>query len=252
MNNIEHLYDFLVEARKIPSFGTSDERLRDGGWWVVTICSTNRDADALTEANHLALANILDAVDPDGAHHDVMHASHWGVGWCDQFIIDPTHEPTARAVAEAGCALSDYPVLNESLYSDIEARRHEDERCDEGCSHCEHERDIPPDGCAVSRDVTVWIDEDCSTLGPAATQSDLKAYQQSLADHLAERFPGRSISVETVLGGERAGRVSTDDEIAEYVRELHSGDGWVDLLPDSEENGPFDTEREAIADARGR
>lgn len=79
---------------------------------------------------------------------------------------------------------------------------------------------------------TVYIDHDYLSLGPDATQADLDGYSQNLATHLAERFPGREITVEQVLGGKRAGRVCPgDDEIDEYVRELQAGDDWVDLLP---------------------
>lgn len=78
---------------------------------------------------------------------------------------------------------------------------------------------------------TVYVDQDFLTLGPDATQTDLDVYVENLATHLAERFPGREITIETILGGQRAGRVCPqDDAIDEYVRDLNAGDGWIELL----------------------
>jgi hypothetical protein len=85
--------------------------------------------------------------------------------------------------------------------------------------------------------VTVYINEDYTTLGEAATQQDLDRYQANLEAHLEERFE-RPVSVQTILGGRRCGRqCPEDDDIDEYVRDLERGDGWVEILaegaPDS-------------------
>lgn len=78
--------------------------------------------------------------------------------------------------------------------------------------------------------ITVYINEDYSTLGVGATQDDLDRYAENLEEHLSLRF-GRDVTVETCLGGERAGRKCLqDDEINDYVRELEAGDGWVEIL----------------------
>ncbi len=77
---------------------------------------------------------------------------------------------------------------------------------------------------------TVYIDQDYASLGPAATQSDLDRYAEKLAGHLASKF-GCIVQVKQVLGGKRAGRSCiTSDEIDEYVRELKTGEGWIELL----------------------
>lgn len=80
--------------------------------------------------------------------------------------------------------------------------------------------------------ITVYIDQDYSTLGADATQADLDGYAANLAAHLTEKF-GRKIDVEQVLGGARGGmRCSPDDdEISDYVQELEGTDGWLELLP---------------------
>ena len=76
----------------------------------------------------------------------------------------------------------------------------------------------------------VYIDRDPSSLGEAATQADLDRYAGNLARHLFQRF-GRSFEVRQVLGGEVAGHKCLGDvEVDDYVRDLESGEGWIDLL----------------------
>jgi hypothetical protein len=150
MNTIEHAWTFLIEVRKIPSFATSEERLNTGGWMIASIGGTNRDADLITASNHYTAADMLKEVDPDYAAHDWITCSHWAVGWVQHLIVDPTNEAVLRAVGEIGCALADYPILNELRYSEMELEWHSGGRCGEGCSYCEYERearrDVEP-GC---------------------------------------------------------------------------------------------------------
>lgn len=77
---------------------------------------------------------------------------------------------------------------------------------------------------------TIYIDSDASTLGPDATQSDLDRYAENLAAHLAEKFPGTDITIRQTLGGGSVDCCPENDEIAEYVTDLQSGDGWTELL----------------------
>lgn len=78
--------------------------------------------------------------------------------------------------------------------------------------------------------VTVYIDQDCKTLGPDATADDLETYRSRLEAHLEEHF-GRDVTVRTQLGGQVAGsKCPADEEIDEYVRDLEAGDGWLELM----------------------
>ncbi len=141
MNAIEHAWSFLTEARKIPSFATSDDRLKSGEWMIASIGGTNRDADLITECNHEVVVDSMLAIDPDGAAHDWINCSHWGVGWVKHLIVDPTNEAILKAVGEIGCALESYPILDESKYSEMEMQVHDDGACAECCSHCEIEKE---------------------------------------------------------------------------------------------------------------
>jgi len=82
----------------------------------------------------------------------------------------------------------------------------------------------------TTKNVTIYIDSDASGLGPDATQDDLEQYAQNLATHIAERFPGRDVTVTQELGGGPRGYCPEDEEIAEYVRDLEAGDEWTELL----------------------
>jgi hypothetical protein len=140
MNAIEHAWGFLTEARKIPSFATSDERLRDGTWMIASVGGTHRDADVVEASNHYTVADMLKEVDPDYAAHDWITCSHWAVGWVQHLIVDPSNEAILRAVGEIGCALSEYPILSENRHSQLEMEWHEEGKCGEGCSRCEAEK----------------------------------------------------------------------------------------------------------------
>ena len=76
--------------------------------------------------------------------------------------------------------------------------------------------------------ITVYIDQDYLTLGGAATQDDLDAYANNLANHLGDKFPGKSFDVEQVLNPRDP--CPGDEAVSEYVRDLQRGDGWLDLL----------------------
>ena len=80
------------------------------------------------------------------------------------------------------------------------------------------------------KQITIYIDSDASGLGPDATQADLDQYAENLATHIAERFPGRDVTVTQALGGGPRGYCPDDEDIADYMRDLESGDDWTELL----------------------
>lgn len=139
MNAIDHAWEFLAEARKVPSFATCDERLISGGWMIALIGGVHRDCTALDAANAAEIYERLAAVDPNGEAHDTLGCSHWAVGWYDHLIVDPGNEAVLKAIGECGLALAEYPILNEMRYSCLEADWHYEGKCGEGCSfeHCQ-------------------------------------------------------------------------------------------------------------------
>ena len=131
----------IINRSELRDFGTSDARINGGTWAIARIGSVHRDSDALDVANHESLIARLEAVDPDGAHHEVMHCGHWAVGWIDHVIVDVSHAGVMGVLATAMGDLEDYPILDEMHYSEVEQGMHEDGECREHCSECEYERE---------------------------------------------------------------------------------------------------------------
>ena len=79
--------------------------------------SQTRDSDALTRSNFECGLEVL------GGESETIHVvreGHWAVGWVEWIAI---HESYAKAILKADellCKLSDYPVLNESHFSELE------------------------------------------------------------------------------------------------------------------------------------
>jgi len=79
--------------------------------------SQSRDADALTRSNFEC---GLESLGGESETVIVVREGHWAVGWIEWIAI---HESDADAILKAEdmlCALSDYPVLNESHFSELE------------------------------------------------------------------------------------------------------------------------------------
>lgn len=102
--------------------------------WCITF-STHRDDDVAGKANwDVMLEQLNERFGKAGEKWEVMHASHWAVGWADQIIL-PVVEVVAiddfgdavYAVTEQFAwaleikgALEEYPLLDETRYSEME------------------------------------------------------------------------------------------------------------------------------------
>lgn len=77
----------------------------------------SRDSDTLTRSNFEC---GLEALEGESDTVIVVRESHWAVGWVEWIAI---HESDVRSIIRAEgmlCALSDYPVLDESHFSELE------------------------------------------------------------------------------------------------------------------------------------
>lgn len=92
------------------------------GEYVIT--SQHRDSDALERSNY---ARILEDLSKLAAEHGApdsvydWRAGHWAVGWVEYIMVKPD-APSAvlQAAVEIVCALEDYPVYDESDWSELE------------------------------------------------------------------------------------------------------------------------------------
>lgn len=93
--------------------------LRDQGLWLVVPCGLNRDSDCLDESNFACAVNML------GGESDTVEVhrfGHWGCGWFEIIIINP-ESPQAATAHKLCDALAEYPILDESDWSERECNR---------------------------------------------------------------------------------------------------------------------------------
>lgn len=108
--------------------------------WFVGLGQT-RDSDTLTRSNFEVFLKALRELpevtvdDTENAQQDwrtyeevwtetdtvyVVQESHWACGWIDWIAIHPKNEAAIKLADEMLCALSDYPVLDDEHFSELE------------------------------------------------------------------------------------------------------------------------------------
>jgi hypothetical protein len=109
------------------------------GWYVGL--GRNRDSDTLTESNFRVFLKALRELpevyvdDSENASQSwrylnddwsevdsvqVVQESHWACGWIDWIAIHPDNQAALQLADEMLCALSDYPILNECDWSELQ------------------------------------------------------------------------------------------------------------------------------------
>lgn len=109
------------------------------GWFVGL--SQTRDSDTLTRSNFEVFLKALRELpevlvdDTENAEQSyrterehwsetntvfVVQESHWLCGWIDWIAIHPKNEAAIKLADEMLCALSDYPVLDDEHWSELE------------------------------------------------------------------------------------------------------------------------------------
>jgi hypothetical protein len=96
--------------------------------WIVAPVSKTRDSDPLARANFDATLRELGG---ESESVEIHRFSHWGPGWFEVIIIDPTDAARVKTAQDIEDALSDYPIVDESLFSEYE---HND--CEETWNNC--------------------------------------------------------------------------------------------------------------------
>jgi hypothetical protein len=90
--------------------------------WLVAPVTRTRDSGPTDESNFQA---FLDGLGGEGDSVEVHRFGHWGPGWYEIIIIDPSAEDIVAKAEEMEGALSNYPVLDDE---DLSKREHEAER----------------------------------------------------------------------------------------------------------------------------
>lgn len=87
-------------------------------WWVVGVVQT-RDSGCLDRSNYRSALRAFEEADPEGNDHEEHRFGHWGPGWFDIILVRPDSE-CERIADKIECGLADYPVVNESDFSELE------------------------------------------------------------------------------------------------------------------------------------
>jgi hypothetical protein len=134
--------------------------LEDQQSWLVVPVGQNRDSGPLERSNFRVAQKILDDA---GVNHEVHRFGHWGPGWFEIILVEPT-EIGQKSVEQMIKSLADYPVLDDM---DLGAEELEDRQSTwENC----YESDIRR---AVDREIYErWGDDGDSAL---ALVPDLRA-----------------------------------------------------------------------------
>ena len=106
-------------------------------------CGRHRDSDALERANFLAMLIALGFDGNENAPHwcpldgdgeptrVIVRENHWAVGWVEWIAIHKSDDAGLMIADEVAERLQDYPIVDETLYSEIE-----DEDCRETWANC--------------------------------------------------------------------------------------------------------------------
>lgn len=107
--------DYRPTPHDRPGLGSEGQE----DWRVIPVIQT-RDSEALERSNfRVALARV-EALDSEGEDHQVHRFGHWGPGWFEVIVVRPT--PAMLSLAgEIACSLADYPILDESDFSELES-----------------------------------------------------------------------------------------------------------------------------------
>lgn len=85
--------------------------------WLVAPVSQTRDSGCLDRANFQA---TLASLDGESEHVEVHRFGHWGPGWFEIILVAPGAWDQLQELAEIKDALEGYPVVDESLLSELE------------------------------------------------------------------------------------------------------------------------------------
>lgn len=125
----DHLEDFVKEFKgnweKFESFGWSYWRsgIEDPENWGI-FYTHNRDSGLLDQSNAEAIEKEMELFIENGTAHHESH-NHWACGWINGYsvrVVDENGNITdaARKICELKMAMEEYPVLDESDYSERE------------------------------------------------------------------------------------------------------------------------------------
>ena len=115
--------------------------------WLVLPVSITRDTGAFQKSNFIA---ALKHMGGESETVEVHRFGHWGPGWYEIIIADPSRAPEVEALYKA---LEDYPLLDEDDYSD----RSYSQQCEtwSACYSSDFRKEVI---AAMPEDLQEWIE----------------------------------------------------------------------------------------------
>lgn len=97
--------------------GLNADRFDIGEWYVLPVMQ-NRDSGILTRCNFNCAIEILGT--EENEFIQVHRFNHWANGWFEIILISPDDIKTLEIAEEIISSLSNYPILDEMKYSQME------------------------------------------------------------------------------------------------------------------------------------
>jgi hypothetical protein len=108
---MQHYRDFQPTG-----FDPKGLALPDQQDWLVVPVSQTRDSGPLDQSNFATAVAMLGG---ESETVEIHRFGHWGPGWFEIIIVDPK-SPQAATAKDIESAMADYPVLDESDFSERE------------------------------------------------------------------------------------------------------------------------------------
>lgn len=109
-------------AHQPTAFDPSGAFLPERQDWLVAPVSQTRDSGPLAQSN---FATFLEALEGESDTVEVHRFGHWGPGWYEIILIDPSDLERVAAAERMEEALADYPVLDDEDFSRREYEEYE-------------------------------------------------------------------------------------------------------------------------------
>lgn len=89
-------------------------------WFVAPVMLT-RDSGIRAESNFESFKKSLESLGlTEPGDFEIHRFGHWGPGWFEIILINPESEAAVKDAEETQAALADYPILDDSDYSERE------------------------------------------------------------------------------------------------------------------------------------
>lgn len=104
----------MAESQGLDSFNNySGPSLGD----LVVVLSRSRDSELLTESN---FDSALERLGGESKNVTVERFGHWACGWFELILVNPKHLKSLKIAYAINASLKEYPVLDESDFSERE------------------------------------------------------------------------------------------------------------------------------------